>query len=325
MTRENIEIEERIPVPPPPDIKHWQLIMAPVSKLFIDRRYQRGLVRSQVKRLVNEWDWDKYHPISIAHRADGRYAVIAGQQRTEAALELGIETLPAVLRVAQDIHTEAKQYLGSGNVATIQASDKFKARLVANEQKAFDIWNVVETCGFTLRAMQEGERGAYSDPFAIEAVAALEQIFDAGYLAKTLAVIHATWGGNPTKEMVHGSMLVGMYMAIRHLERHEVSYEELPAKLNKFSPKELMDKGVERYRSLVAFAKGIHTGVAAVVIDTFNLRRKEPVPPFSWIEHRAATVGAASRQRFAKMTPEKRKQQTAAAIAARPPIFKRNA
>lgn len=290
-----IEVEERMPVPAAPPIESWQLVNAPVAKLFIDRRYQRGLVKHQVKRLVNGWDWDKYHPISIAHRADGRYAVIAGQQRTTAALELGIEYLPAVLRVAQDIHQEAKQYLGSGEVAHIQASDRFKARLIANEQKAFDIWNVVENCGFSLKCMRTEERpGGYADPFSIEAVYALEQIFDMGYLEKTLKVVHRAWSNQPTKDMVQGSVIMGIYMAIRHLEQYEVNNEELGDRLGKISAKELIEKGIDRYRSMV-HSRSIQAGVAAVVVDQFNYRRREPVPEFSLSALRARQLREAAK------------------------------
>jgi len=284
-TREHIieeKVEERPPIPPPPDISSWQMIMVEVSSLFMDRRYQRGLVKTQVKKLVNGWDWEKYHPISISHRVDGRYAVIAGQQRTTAALELGIEKLPAVLRLSQDIHSEAKQYLGSGEQAPIQSSDRFKARLMANEQKAFDIWNTVEKCGFSLRCMRVEEPGGWVDPMAIEAVHAVESVFDAGYLEKTLYVIRTTWGSEPHKNMVQGTMIRGMYLAIRHLKFNGIEHTELAERLQKniIPAKEVINKGYDRYRSMV-HSRSIDAGIAGILIDQFNFRRRELVPEYS--------------------------------------------
>jgi hypothetical protein len=301
----NEEITNQSTVPPPPELSSWVIMMVPIEKLFMDRRYQRGLIKTQVKRLVNGWDWDKYHPISIAHRVDGRYAVIAGQQRTTAALELGIPVLPAILRLSQDVHQEAKQFVGSGATATISPSDKFKARLMANEQKAFDIWQLVEKCGFTLRCMRvEDGTGAWVDPFAIDAVGSIESIFDTGYLDKTLTFIHAVWGSTPTTEMTSGNILRGTYLAIRHLEFYGIEFDEFKKKIHDIGigPKEIVDRGLDRYRSMTR-NKVIAAGIAAVMIDNFNYRRREQVPDFTMHSIKAQTAITAKAGFEAKYGP----------------------
>lgn len=278
---ESEEIQPRPTPPPPPELnERWQLLMVPTGELFADRRYQRGLVKGQVKRLVENWDWEKYHPIIVSHRADNRYALLAGQQRTTAAIELGIPMLPALLQKQTDIRQEAKSYLGSGEIANIQAGDRFKARLIANEQKAFDIWNVVNTAGFTLQCMKEEEGTSFNDPFSIAAVHAIEGIFDTGYLPRILDIIMKSWGDKAVKEMVQGPILRGVYMAVRHIEQYEVSDEEVSKRFGVQDVKTIMDKGTDRYRSMVV-GRSIDAGVAAVLVDSFNYRRREQVPEFS--------------------------------------------
>lgn len=297
---EEIETEERQPIPPPPPLDHYIMMNAEVGNLFTDRRYQRGLVKNQVRKLVEKWNWDKYHPIIISHRADGRYAVISGQQRTHAAIELGIPVLPALLITKTSIQQEANSYLGSGEVANIQAADRFKARLIANDVKAFAIWGEVEKAGFTLRVLQE--EGYSTNPFAIEAVYAIETVFDTGFLTKTLDVIRGAWGGKAVKEMVGGNMIRGVYLAIRHLEEYEVAPEDLAKSLGKMEVKEVLDKGYDRYRSMVT-GRSIDARVAAVLIDQYNYRRREPVPEFS----KAATLRWRARAAGLNLTSEQRR------------------
>lgn len=275
------EIQPRPTPPPAPALEErWQLLMVPTGSLFVDRRYQRGLVKTQVRRLVENWDWEKYHPIIVSHRADDRYAILAGQQRTTAAIELGISELPAILQKQTDIREEAKSYLGSGEIANINAGDRFKARLIANEVKAFDIWDQIHKAGFTLDCLKEEEGTTFTNPFSIAAVHAIESIYDTGYLPRILDIIMKSWGDKPVKEMVQGPMLRGVYMAVRHLEQYEVSDEEVSKKLNGQEVKTILDKGADRYRSMVV-GRSFDAGVAAVLIDAFNYRRREQVPEFS--------------------------------------------
>lgn len=281
MNSEFEETKERPTPPEPPKLEdRWQLLMVSTGDLFVDRRYQRGLVKTQVKRLVEGWDWDKYHPIIVSHRSDGRYAIISGQQRTTAAIELGIPKMPALLQKQITIKEEAKSYLGSGNVANIQAGDRFKARLIANEAKAFEIWNVVQKTGFTLQCLKEEEGTTFSDPFSIAAVYSLESVYDLGYLERVLNIIMASWGDRPVKDMVQSSMIRGVYMALRHIEQYEISDEEVSKKFSTQEVKTILDKGFDRYRSMVV-GRSIDAGVAAVLVDTFNYRRREQVPEFS--------------------------------------------
>lgn len=271
-------LKERV-TPPAPPLSRYVLMNAPVSKLFVDRRYQRGMVKAQVQYLVENWNWNKYHPIIISHRADGRYAIIAGQQRTLAAQELGISELPAIMMTHTDIPDEAESYLGSGKTANIGAGDRFKARIVANDTKAMDIWNEVDKSGFSLMCMQEDAAGK-ADPYAIKAVYALEQIYDQGILPRVLYTIRSSWGGAPVPDMVTSNMLMGVYLAIRHLEYFEVSDDMAAKSWAKVDVKDILDRGYDRYKSMVG-ARSTYAGVAAVLVDAFNYRRREQVPEYS--------------------------------------------
>lgn len=292
----------------------YALVKAYVHELFVDRRYQRGLIKAQVRRLVEGWDWEKYHPITVSHRADGRLAVIAGQQRTTAAQELGIEWLPAVLITHTSLQEEAKSYIGSGETANIGAGDRFRARLVANEAKAMDIWNVVNAEGFTFACLRQDE-GGKNDPFALRAVWATENIYDSSpnYLRRVLSIIREAWGGGDAiPDMTSSSMLKGIYLAIRYLERYEISDEDIIKAWGRTSVKDTLDEGASRYRSMTA-GRSMDVGVASVLVDAYNFRRRldSQVPMFT-----RAVSRSLSSKNAAKTTRQKVGEEAYRAVRA---------
>src|SRR4029450_12764293 len=96
------------PTPPTSADYLAEVITVQVANLFVDHRYQRGVKKSSVRQLVENWNWKRFLPIIVAHRGGSgdRFAVIDGQQRFMAAQELGITSLPAILIVTRDLESE---------------------------------------------------------------------------------------------------------------------------------------------------------------------------------------------------------------------------
>lgn len=250
-----------------------EVITVKVASLFVDHRYQRGVKKGSVRRLVEGWTWRKYFPILVAPRGGqgiDRYAIIDGQQRWMAAQELGIESLPAILIVASSLEDEAELFVGANTSAPVGAGDRFRAEYLRQVPRFVEIAATVAGCGFILNCILDEKK---TDPFAIDAVAAIESIYDTGYLFKTLEVVQKAFGGSPVKDMTTAQFLQGVYLSIRHLERFEVPREDLIKSLIRTDVKELMDKGHDRYRSMVS-SRSIAGGIAAVVVEQFNYRKR---------------------------------------------------
>jgi hypothetical protein len=128
--------------------------------------------------------------------------------------------------------------------------------------------------------MKEEEGTSFSDPFSISAVYSAETVFDVGYLGRVLNIIMKAWGDRPTKDMVQSNMIRGVYLALRHIEQYEISDEEVAKRFTSQEVKGVLDKGADRYRSMVV-GRSMDAGVAAVLVDTFNYRRREQIPEFS--------------------------------------------
>lgn len=268
-----------------------EVITVKLSSLFVDHRYQRGVKKASVKRLVNGWTWKRYLPIIIAPRGGSgvdRYAIIDGQQRFMAAQEIGIEELPAIMIVASSLEQEAELFVGANTSAPVGAGDKFRAEFLRKDPRCIEIDATVRSCGFLLNCLQDGYK---KDPFGIDAVSAIEYIHSMGYLYKTLDVIQQAFGSAPVKDMTTAPLLSGVYLSLRHLERFEVPREDLIKSLTKIEVKELMDMGHDRYKSMVT-SRSIAGGIAAVIVEQFNYRKRadQTVPAYDRAAARALTA-----------------------------------
>lgn len=266
---------------PPEDQFLVDMIKAPTAQLFIDHRYQRGVRKSRVRDLVEHWSWKRYIPIIVVHRKEGdRYAVVDGQQRLMAAQELGIPYLPAVLIVARDVEDEAERFVGANSASPVGAGERFRAEYLRYDPRCLAIVEQVKACGFRLNCILP-ERTSSADAYTIDAVAAVERLYDQGYLVRVLRTVGQIWGAQPHRDMTQGPFLSGVYLCLKHLDRFEVSQEDLVLSLYGQSVQQVVDQGYERYKSMVT-SRSISGGIAAVLVDRYNYRKhaNKAVPPY---------------------------------------------
>lgn len=272
--------ERVIPVPPEDEFLA-DVINCPVAQLFVDHRYQRGVKKSSVKNLVENWSWKRYIPIIVVHRREGdRFAVVDGQQRTLAATELGIPWLPAVLIVARNLEDEAERFVGANTGVSVGAGDRFRAEYLRREARYVNIADEVKIAGFQLGCLTE-DHSVLVSPYTIDAVHAIEQVYNQGMLVATLTAIAQIWGHAPDRDMVQGAFIQGVYLTLKHLARFGVTQQELVGSVKGMSVREVMDRGYERYKSMVT-SRSLPGGIAAVLVERFNYRKRadQTVPPY---------------------------------------------
>lgn len=270
---------------PTPDDYLVEVISVKTADLFVDHQYQRMISPGRVKYLVNNWNWRRYFPIIVGHRRD-RYAVIDGQQRFNAAVELGIEKLPAILVVSQSLEDEAELFLGANTAKPVGAGDRFRARLVIKDPKALQILELVRAEGFDLSCARDETHSR--DPFWIDAVYAIERIIDVApndrgweYLRRTLAAIRDAWGDRAHADLTSAAMLSGMYQALRHMDRFDIPQHAFVEAIRETDPKEVTEKSYQRYQSMVG-NKSIPAAVASVLVEVFNAKkRRDKIPAYS--------------------------------------------
>jgi hypothetical protein len=130
-----------------------QLQWLPVGLMVIDDRYQRPLdqaSRAAIQRIADGFDWMQFSAVLVAPIAGGRYAVIDGQHRVHAAALVGLETVPAMVVLA-DLAQQARAFVGVNTTARrITNHQMYRAALEAGEAWAVACRDAVTAAGCSL-------------------------------------------------------------------------------------------------------------------------------------------------------------------------------
>lgn len=69
-----------------------------IGLLYVDKRYQRERTNTFIRKLADDWNWRSYGFITVVpHPEDHLFSIVDGQGRYLAAIQRGIEMLPALI------------------------------------------------------------------------------------------------------------------------------------------------------------------------------------------------------------------------------------
>lgn len=128
-----------------------------VSELEVDHSYQRsaedGASRALITGIARDWDWRLCAPLTVARR-DGRFYVIDGQHRLEAAKLRGdVEFLPCIVSTFDTMAEEARCFIGvNTRRRQVSALETFKAELAAGDERAKRVNLVIAEAGLAVAA-----------------------------------------------------------------------------------------------------------------------------------------------------------------------------
>lgn len=127
----------------------------PVADLEVDDAYQRsaeeGSSRSLIRAIAQDWDWRLCAPLTVSRR-DGRFFVIDGQHRMEAAKLRGdISFLPCIVSSFDTLAEEAGCFV-QVNTRRRQVTplETFKAELAAGDPAAVKINKIITDAGLSV-------------------------------------------------------------------------------------------------------------------------------------------------------------------------------
>ena len=122
------------------------------DELKIDETYQRSIDTEPSRRLIGQiaarWDWRLCVPLMVSKRDDGLY-VIDGQHRLSAAKRRGdIPFIPCCISTYESPADEARMFVAANRSRrTVNHLDDFHAAIVAKDEDAIEIANVVAAAG----------------------------------------------------------------------------------------------------------------------------------------------------------------------------------
>lgn len=170
------------PGPPP------QMAWVGIKELWVDPRYQREMKLSRasrglVHRIATGWKWALFQPLTVAlgSPADdgsiGRYAVIDGQHRLEAAKRRKLEQLPCYMIDAATVEAQAAYFVGLNRERkALLPTQIHRAAAVAGDASAVRIDAVCRAAGVTIGTTSMGNHGLA--PGVTVAVAKIRQLVE---------------------------------------------------------------------------------------------------------------------------------------------------
>lgn len=248
----------------------------PLRELFIDPNVQRALNENWVKKLVKNFDPDKFGIIVVSERGPGKYVVIEGQHRIAAVRSLfNDENQLVECKVHRGLktHEEAALFLAETDKLGMNSMVKFKQKVRAMDPEAVAINQIATQEGYVI--------DTYYSCGHLSCVSALLAIYrgfgpaDSGIknealLRQTLIVLREAW----PEEVVAMNAYIVSGVALLIASRGKVlDYQDLIQKMR-------MSKGgaaalMGRARGLAAIVGGrLNHAVADVLVDLYNKNRR---------------------------------------------------
>ena len=107
-----------------------RIASVPVSLMKLDESYQREIDKSNIQKLVRDWDNDRCDFLLVSFR-DDRFYVVDGQHRYTAAGYKGVKTLPCIILTGLTRKEEARIFSRQNeNVKKLTIYDVFKANII---------------------------------------------------------------------------------------------------------------------------------------------------------------------------------------------------
>lgn len=139
-----------------------KLLMLPKSMLSVDPSYQRVLRLVKVQKICSNWSWVAFGALTVAKRGDGKYYVMEGQHRLEAALRRSdIKELPCIVFELASVAQEAEGFIDANTKRkAVDALSKHLAGLVAKDPRSLRLEAAINGSGLTLLPAQGGTGNA---------------------------------------------------------------------------------------------------------------------------------------------------------------------
>lgn len=153
--------------------------VVPLSRCFVDVRYQGMRTHKHLNRLRNKWDERKLTPIILVpHPEEHRFAVVDGQGRCLVAPEKGMDRLNAIILMDapedldERLKFEAEYFIGQDSeVENVKPLEKHLSRVIIGDSAAVSLDKLLNKYGIKFVATkgnrEESVLGSYTDTYSI--------------------------------------------------------------------------------------------------------------------------------------------------------------
>jgi hypothetical protein len=261
-------------VPPPYDIGDAATIeWLPVTRLYVDHRYQRPLALYRSRDIAAAFNPAAVGLLFVNRRADGTLAVYDGQTRLEALRLRGAQVV--LCRVVSGLSEteEAQAFVDCNRIrGSVAAIYLYRAQLAFGDPTACAIQALLDARGLMVSEYRTRD---IPRP-VISAVGALDYILRSqgeAILAQTLDTLQMAWPGY--EQDIYTRDILRATASVLNLKGRQITVEALAALLGTLGPEQLRDRGH-------VLAQGTHwspiTSVVNAIIEAWNRAHKTDAP-----------------------------------------------
>lgn len=256
----------------------------PLDHLVIDPKVQRheGVDQRRVNKMAATFDPNALGTLIVSERKDGSLVCLDGAHRRAAGQQAGYtEPVDCTVFAGLTVPDEAALFLLYNSKKDPSAVSRFKARVVAGDDVACDINDIIDRHGWKI--------GLASDIGQIAAVERLESVYRNGaktvaegahpeLVDRTLEILTEAWEYD--HQSVDGTMLAAVGQILGRFDT-AVDSKILIGKLQKTRPGVL----IGRARALRDAQGGtVAAALAKVITSEYNNRRRSnPLPEWTWV------------------------------------------
>lgn len=191
----------------------------PVASMFIDVRtegggYARPLSEKRAAKLAAEFDRRAVGVLLLSMRDDGRYAIIDGQHRADAALRAGVTELDAYVYIDLTIEDEARLYRQFGDYLKQSARDRYFAAIAERQPEALAIERLLKEYGLRVT----NDSGQQHGVAAVGAIWRVSENWGPQILRETFRLLVDAFAGDPLAFV--GPSIVGAAMFLDRFSRN---------------------------------------------------------------------------------------------------------
>ena len=224
-----------------------------INKLDVDNSYQRNTngyrSKENIKKIVSNFCWEEFTPITVVKTEKGTYNIIDGQHRYLACKELG---LPIIYVIDEDADIEVAFIGINKNRVSTNPYDLYKAQIAAENPDAIMIDNFCNKAGIIIPF-----DGYCSKPCMTLAISTIRKHLKAhndGYLLEAIKNIRKAFP--ETKSQIRSEIL-NTLVELKIEYGAKIKDEEIQQTLIAF---ESVDRIIAKARELKALDGSISTG-----------------------------------------------------------------
>jgi hypothetical protein len=252
-----------------------------VSLLNVDPIVQRATDPIRCAAMAKKFDLDATGVLTVNQRSDGKYFVVDGAHRRGAAIAAEYDgKLNCIVHDELPTHREAALFLSLNESKLVSAIDKFRIRVLARDEDATTINDIIEHYGWHVAS------GTSTGCFA--AVAAIEKVQNGSgvlngerkydhLVGSSLQCITQAWGHNYAG--AHAAIIGGLGQLFARFGG-DIDHVKLTAEMAKVRPVEMVAKAKQ-----IKDGQGgtISAAMAKVLVGLHNKgRRTNRLPDWRW-------------------------------------------